>query len=162
MAQTLEALVEKEFAEVQKAREELLAKRKEIDEQLLELEKRFNAAQTYKAMREGKLPPTDPRTRRSSTGNVRKGPEISISDSQSAWRLEDFGRGRLASLVTAMITSPCFLAPGRSRRHRTDAVWGRRSGHAVLCSHARSRRGSRRDAPRGRRGHARAARAHPR
>jgi hypothetical protein len=64
MAQTLEALIEKEFAEVQKAREELLAKREEIDEQLLALDRRLYAAETYKAVLEGKVPPAESRTRR--------------------------------------------------------------------------------------------------
>jgi hypothetical protein len=64
MAQTLEALIEKEFAEVQKAREELLAKREEIDEQLLVLERRLYAAQTYQAALQGKLSAAEPRTRK--------------------------------------------------------------------------------------------------
>jgi hypothetical protein len=64
MAQTLEALIEKEFAEVQKAREELLAKREEIDQQLVALDRRLYAAETYKAVLEGKLPAAEPRTRK--------------------------------------------------------------------------------------------------
>jgi hypothetical protein len=64
MAQTLEALIEKEFAEVERAREELLAKRDEIDQELAALERRRYAAQSYKDALEGKLPAAEPRARR--------------------------------------------------------------------------------------------------
>jgi (p)ppGpp synthase/HD superfamily hydrolase len=73
MAQDFQDYVEKEFAEVQKARGELLAKRKEIDEQLLELENRLDAAQTYKAMRERKLRAPESRTRRTREAPAARG-----------------------------------------------------------------------------------------
>jgi hypothetical protein len=56
MAQNMETVIEREVAEVQKAREDLLAKRAEIDEQLLALDRRLYAAQTYQAALEGKTP----------------------------------------------------------------------------------------------------------
>ena len=55
MAQTLEALIEKEFTEVQKAREDLLAKRAEIDKELADLDLRIRAAENYRATLEGKF-----------------------------------------------------------------------------------------------------------
>jgi hypothetical protein len=64
MAQNMETVIEREVAEVQKAREDLLAKRAEIDEQLLALDRRLYAAQTYQAALEGKLPTVEPRTRK--------------------------------------------------------------------------------------------------
>jgi hypothetical protein len=64
MAQNMEAVIEKEVADVQKAREELLAKREEIDNELLSLDRRLHAAQTYQAALQGKLPTAEPRTRR--------------------------------------------------------------------------------------------------
>jgi hypothetical protein len=64
MAEGLEAAIEREFAEVQKARDELLAKRNEIDQELLALDRRLYAAQTYRAALQGKLPTSEPRTRK--------------------------------------------------------------------------------------------------
>jgi hypothetical protein len=55
MAQTLEALIEKEFTEVQKAKEDLLAKRAEIDQQIAALDLRIRAAENYRATLEGKF-----------------------------------------------------------------------------------------------------------
>jgi predicted nuclease with TOPRIM domain len=55
MAQTLESLIEKEHETVQKEREDLLAKRAEIDEQLRALAIRLEAATNYKATLEGKF-----------------------------------------------------------------------------------------------------------
>ena len=55
MPQTLESLIEKEYETVQKAREDLLAKRAEIDDQLRALDRRLDAAANYKATLEGKF-----------------------------------------------------------------------------------------------------------
>jgi hypothetical protein len=55
MTQTLETLIEKEYATVQKDREDLLARRAEIDEQLRALDLRLEAATNYKATLEGKF-----------------------------------------------------------------------------------------------------------
>jgi hypothetical protein len=73
MAQTLEALIEKEFAEVQKAREALIAKREEIDQELLALDRRLYAAQTYQAALQGKLPTGEPRTRKPREKSAQRG-----------------------------------------------------------------------------------------
>ena len=64
MAQNLEALIEKEFQEVQKTREDLLAKREEIDEQLKALDLRLRAAENYRATLEGHFTPPRSRTPR--------------------------------------------------------------------------------------------------
>ena len=64
MAQTLEALIEKEFENVKKEREDLLAKRQEIEKQLEALDRRLLAAQNYQATLQGKLPLAEPRSRR--------------------------------------------------------------------------------------------------
>ena len=58
MAQPLQSVIEKEFQEVEKARQELLAKRDEIEEQLRALDLRLQAAINYRATLEGNfLPP---------------------------------------------------------------------------------------------------------
>jgi hypothetical protein len=76
MAQTLEALIEREFEQVGKEREGLLAKRAEIDEQLRALDRRLEAATNYKATLEGKFtrPTQGPRKPRApSTGRAPRG-----------------------------------------------------------------------------------------
>jgi hypothetical protein len=52
---TIKRVIEREFAEVQKSREDLLAKRAEIDDQLRALDRRLEAATNYKATLEGKF-----------------------------------------------------------------------------------------------------------
>jgi hypothetical protein len=70
VASTLEAVIEKEFQEVEKARQELLAKRKEIEEQLKALDLRLQAAINYRATLEGKFSaPRQERKSRESTGS---------------------------------------------------------------------------------------------
>ena len=76
MAQTLEALIEREFEQVGKERDDLLAKRAEIDEQLRALDRRLEAATNYKATLEGKFtrPTQTPRRPRApSTGRAPRG-----------------------------------------------------------------------------------------
>ena len=70
MAQTLEALIEKEFQDVQKTREDLLAKKQEIDNQLRALDLRLQAAVNYRATLEGKFaqPVTRSRKQQTKTG----------------------------------------------------------------------------------------------
>jgi hypothetical protein len=65
MAANLASVIEREFQEVQKTREDLLAKRAEIDEQLKGLDLRLKAAENYRATLAGKFndPPAS-RTRR--------------------------------------------------------------------------------------------------
>ena len=63
-AATLESIIEKEFAEVQKTRAELLAKRAEIDEQLSALDLRIRAAENYRATLEGRFNATPTRDRK--------------------------------------------------------------------------------------------------
>jgi Skp family chaperone for outer membrane proteins len=53
MAQTLESLIEREFEQVGKEREDLMAKRAEIDDALRALDRRLEAAANYKATLEG-------------------------------------------------------------------------------------------------------------
>jgi hypothetical protein len=74
-APTLESLIEKEFQEVQKTREDLLAKRAEIDEQLKALDLRLTAAVNYKATLEGKFtsPSRERKARAPSTGRAPRG-----------------------------------------------------------------------------------------
>ena len=55
MPQTLESLIEKEYETVQKEREDLLARRAEIDDKLRALDRRLDAAANYKATLEGKF-----------------------------------------------------------------------------------------------------------
>ena len=64
MAQTLEALIEREFENVKKERDDLLAKRQEIEQQLEALDRRLLAAQNYQATLEGKRPPAEPKPRK--------------------------------------------------------------------------------------------------
>ncbi len=64
MPQGLEAAIERELAEVQKVRQELLAKREEIDKELLTLDRRLRAAHTYQAALQGKLPTAEHRPRK--------------------------------------------------------------------------------------------------
>ena len=69
MAQPLQSVIEKEFQEVGKARQELLAKRDEIEEQLKALDLRLQAAINYRATLEGKFsPPRRERKPREATG----------------------------------------------------------------------------------------------
>lgn len=71
MAQTLQALIEKEFEQVQKEREDLLGKRAEIDAQLQALDRRLNAAENYRLTLEGKFTvqlPLQPSKKREATG----------------------------------------------------------------------------------------------
>jgi hypothetical protein len=56
-AANLQSLIEKEYQDVQKAREELLAKRAQIDEQLEALDLRIRAAENYRATLEGRFSP---------------------------------------------------------------------------------------------------------
>jgi hypothetical protein len=68
--QTLAAYIQREREEVQKAREDLLAKRREIDEQLKGLDRRWEAAEAYEAVLRGKpIPqPRAPRAPRAPRG----------------------------------------------------------------------------------------------
>ena len=52
--QTLATYMQREREEIQTAREDLLAKRKEIDEQLQSLDRRWEAAEAYEAVLRGK------------------------------------------------------------------------------------------------------------
>jgi hypothetical protein len=102
MAQNLEAEIERELAEAQKDREELLAKREEIDQQLLEVDLRVYAAQTYQAARHGKLPVAEPRTRKpreSSAPRSRRG-----SREQLRTQIVDLVRQHPAGLVADQIS----------------------------------------------------------
>jgi hypothetical protein len=74
MAQTLEALIEREFEQVGKEREDLLVKRTEIDEQLRALERRLEAAANYRATLEGKFArPTRQASQRKRSGRAPRG-----------------------------------------------------------------------------------------
>ena len=76
MAPTLESLIEKEYETVQKEREDLLARRAEIDDKLRALDRRLDAAANYKATLEGKFvrPTRAPRKSRApSTGRAPRG-----------------------------------------------------------------------------------------
>jgi hypothetical protein len=77
MAQpTMESVIEREYETVQKEREDLLAKRADIDEQLRALDLRLEAATNYKATLEGKFarPTQAPRKSRGpSTGRAPRG-----------------------------------------------------------------------------------------
>jgi hypothetical protein len=73
-AAKLQSLIEKEYQEVQKAREELLAKRAEIDEQLEALDLRIRAAEIYRATLEGRFsPPASARKTRASSTRAPRG-----------------------------------------------------------------------------------------
>jgi hypothetical protein len=54
---TLATYIQRERDDVQKAREELLAKRREIDEELQRLDRRWEAAEAYEAVLRGKPAP---------------------------------------------------------------------------------------------------------
>jgi Skp family chaperone for outer membrane proteins len=66
MAETLEALIEREYETVQKEREKLLAEQAKIDEQLRALDRRLEAAANYKATLEGKFAAPQRKARASS------------------------------------------------------------------------------------------------
>ena len=74
MAQTLEALIEKEFQDVQKTREDLLAKKQEIDNQLRALDLRLQAALNYRATLEGKFAQAVTRSRKQRTKTGTRAP----------------------------------------------------------------------------------------
>lgn len=70
-ADTFEAFVEKERKRLTKQREDLLAKRATLDEQLASIDKEFNAIEAYEMAKRGKLP-SAPRTRRAGTTGTRR------------------------------------------------------------------------------------------
>jgi hypothetical protein len=72
MAQTLEALIEREYETVEREREKLRAERAKIDEQLRALDRRLDAAANYKATLEGKFA-SPARKARASSGRAPRG-----------------------------------------------------------------------------------------
>ena len=120
MAQNMEAVIEKEFAEVQKAREELLAKREEIDQELLVLERRLYAAQTYQAALQGKLPTAEPRTRKpreSSAPRARRG-----SREQLKTQIVDLVRQHPTGLATDQINQSLNATDSKQKQQIANVL----------------------------------------
>jgi Skp family chaperone for outer membrane proteins len=86
MAQTLESLIEKEHETVQKEREDLLAKRAEIDEQLRALDLRLDAATNYKATLEGKFARPTQGQRKSRAPSTERAPRAKQGELPELWK----------------------------------------------------------------------------
>jgi hypothetical protein len=110
MAQTLEALIEKEFTEVQKAREDILAKRAELDKQLAALDLRIRAVENYRATLEGKFaaPQAVQSGPRSRTPRQQAGPRAARGSrehvkNQIVQLLHEHPEGLFASQITDLL-----------------------------------------------------------
>ena len=102
-AATFESLLDKEFAEVQKTREDLLAKRAEIEEQLHAIDQRFTNLKNAQAALQGKwTPPTGaPRTRKPRTESGPRAPRGSREQlkSQIIALLKEHPQGLISSQI---------------------------------------------------------------
>ena len=102
---TLETLIEREYETVRKEREDLLAKRTEIDQQLTALDRRLEAAANYKATLEGKFArPTQGarKPRAPSTGRAPRGARAELRGKIIAL-LQQHPEGLVANQITAAI-----------------------------------------------------------
>ena len=121
MPQTLESLIEKEYDTVQKEREDLLAKRTEIDDKLRALDRRLDAAANYKATLEGKFvrPTRAPAQRKATTA--------------PALHAAQAGRCRRKSSLSSS-NSLTARPPISSTQNSTPLTLKRRSPSLPLCS----------------------------
>jgi hypothetical protein len=103
MAQTLQALIEKELEQVQKEREDLLAKRQEIEQQLEGLDRRLLAAQNYQATLEGKLPLAESKARKPRESSGPRAPRGSREALKN--QIVDHLKKHPEGLVTSQITA---------------------------------------------------------
>jgi hypothetical protein len=120
MAQSMAAVIEREFAEVQKAREDLLAKRAEIDEQLLALDRRLYAAQTYQAALEGKLPTAEPRTRKPRESSGPRAPRGSREQLKA--RIIDLVKRHAEGLVSDQINQALNATDPKKRQQIANVL----------------------------------------
>ena len=125
MSQTLESLIEKEFQEVQKTREDLLAKRAEIDEQLVALDLRIRAAENYRATLQGRFNPTAPKSRKpreSSSGSRAPRGSREALKNQIVALLKQHPEGMVSSQITAAFPDQVKAIPNLLNLMKKDGV----------------------------------------
>ena len=91
---TMEAVIEREYETVQKERDDLIAERDKIDEQLRALDRRLEAAANYKATLEGKFarPTAATRKPRATTGRAPSGARAKLRE-QIDTLIQQFPKG---------------------------------------------------------------------